>query len=278
MKDLLGRWGRSNGWALVACSAAWIALAACGNTETPAGSAADATTVADTAADSAADSAADTGSDAGSGDSAADSAAADSAADSLADSGKEAGAADAAADSVADGGTDAAATDAATADAVADSTTDATSADIAAADVKDTLGDAGLCPLPQPPGTVCQGSTWMCAPGYFHGFGTTDCWEATCDNMAKVLGESINAAVAKSHTCAAGEQDECVVVSTSTACQGTCGMAVNSGMANDVALVVGWVDDHICKEFGYAAKCGYSTPKCMAPKPFCNGGTCAYAP
>lgn len=248
-------------WATVTALVCAIALGACGTAQSP-----PSTGATDVATDTPADGAVDS--------------AGDSAMDAAADTALDAGA-DAAVDAIKDGVVDTAVDSAVevAVDSAVDAATDtAISTDTPATDAKDVSADTGLCPLPQPPGTVCQGSSWMCAPGYFHGFGKTECLEATCDNMAKVLKESIDAAVAKSHSCTGAEDGECMVVATSTACQGTCGMAVNSGMANDVALVVGWVDDHICKEFGYAAKCGYSTPKCMAPKPFCSGGTCAYAP
>lgn len=287
MMDRLSRIGGRAGWATAAW--AWVVLAApaCEDAKTPAAASADTSSadmaLGDTAnADAAAlDGSSDTAKDAAA-ETAADVApdtVTDTVTDSVADAVVDAvvdAAADVAKDVVADAGADAA-TDA-TADAPVDAGTEAGPSDAGAADAKDVAGDTGLCSPPQPPGTICQGSVWMCAPGYFHGFGKTECFEATCANMAKVLKESIDAAVAKSHSCTGAEDGECIVVSTSTACQGTCGMAVNGGMANDVALVVGWVDDHICKEFGYAAKCGFSTPKCMAPKPFCSGGACAYAP
>lgn len=138
--------------------------------------------------------------------------------------------------------------------------------------------DTGLCPLPQPPGTVCEGSYWVCAKGYFHGYGKTDCVEATCANMKAALDAALAEVTAKAHGCSGGDDGECVVISTSTACQGSCGAAVNGGMANDVALAVGWVDEHICKAFAYADKCGFSTPKCMPPAPACVDGVCVYKP
>lgn len=147
-----------------------------------------------------------------------------------------------------------------------------------AADAVDASDAASLCPAPQPPGTICQGSYWVCAPGYFHGYGKTDCLEATCANMKAALDAAIAEVESKAHGCSGGDEGECVVVATTTACQGSCGVAVNGGMANDVALAVGWVDEHICKAFAYADKCGYSTPKCMAPAPACVDGTCVYKP
>jgi hypothetical protein len=168
-------------------------------------------------------------------------------------------------------------------------------ADIALDAAKDTPVDAGLvdtgldsangdippqvaCPAPQPPNTVCEGSNWVCAPGAFHGYGKTDCVLATCENLAAEKNEAIQKAVEAAQKCQGGEEGECVMVATSTDCGGTCGAAVNAGMQNDVLKVVGWVDDNLCKKFGYKAKCGYSTPKCQAPKPVCGKGMCWYAP
>ena len=263
--------------AVVVGLAGLLALSACENASSSAPAAVDSASAdlavgdaatTDAAADAAKDTVVDTTPDAGADTAVADATGTPDSADSGADTAKPDGLTDAEADTSAD----------VAKDTLQDTADSSGSSDMTAADAKDAAVDTGLCPAPQPPGTVCQGSVWMCAPGYFHGFGKSECFEATCENMSKVLKESLDAVVTKSHTCVAGGEDGCVVVSTSTACQGTCGMAVNGGMANDVALVVGWVDEHICKAFGYAAKCGYSTPKCMAPKPFCNAGTCAYAP
>jgi hypothetical protein len=118
----------------------------------------------------------------------------------------------------------------------------------------------------------------VCAPGYFHNYGKSTCLEATCANMKAALDAALAEVEAKTHGCSGGDEGECVVVATTTACQGSCGVAVNGGMANDVALAVGWVDEHICKAFAFADKCGYSTPKCMAPAPACVDGVCVYKP
>ena len=71
--------------------------------------------------------------------------------------------------------------------------------------------------------------------------------------------------------------EDCVTISVSTACQGACPMAVEAGMQNDVLKAIGWFDENVCQKFGYAAKCGYSTPKCMAPNPGCEAGMCVYS-
>lgn len=242
---------------------------ACGNDPAPAATAAAADAKTGTTTDAAVDSAGDAGSS-GLADSTADSQSLDSA--------------------PLDAATDAMATDTASAnDAAAPSDVSAqvdasnaldTAADSAGADssAADTAADTSLCPAPQPPGTVCEGSYWVCAPGYFHNYGKSTCLEATCANMKAALDAALAEVEAKTHGCSGGDEGECVVVATTTACQGSCGVAVNGGMANDVALAVGWVDEHICKAFAFADKCGYSTPKCMAPAPACVDGVCVYKP
>ncbi len=132
------------------------------------------------------------------------------------------------------------------------------------------------CPQPQPPNTVCLGNAWACQGGYFKGYASTDCIEATCENLAKAKNEAIAAAIAKSQACSGS--DDCVHIATSTDCGGTCGASVNAGMQNDVLKVVGWVDDNLCKAFGFKTKCGYSTPKCKAPEPTCGKGVCWDSP
>jgi hypothetical protein len=142
----------------------------------------------------------------------------------------------------------------------------------------DVGGDASACPGAQPPGTTCNGQTWVCKDGYFKPYGGGDCTEATCDNLTQAKNAAIDAVLLAARTCTGAEPEECVVVATTTACGGTCGEAVNAGMANDLAKVVGWIDDNLCKPFDFPAKCGYTTPKCMAPKPTCVKGQCAYMP
>lgn len=135
---------------------------------------------------------------------------------------------------------------------------------------------AGPCGAQQPPNTVCQGSTWVCKPGYFRPYGGGECTEATCANLTAAKNEALATVLVTAKACTGAEAGECIVVPTSTDCGGTCGVAVNGGMANDVAKIVGWVDDNLCKAFEFKAKCGYSSPKCMQPKPGCVQGMCSY--
>lgn len=235
-----------------------VSAAACGNDASPATTAAATDAAPGATTDAAADSSGDTGTN-GSADTAAGTQqAADS---SLADT------ADAKPMDTANSSDSAAQTDAASSQ---DSSADGAAGDMSA--------DTSLCPAPKPPGTVCEGSSWVCAPGYFHNYGNSVCLEATCANMKAALDAALAEVEAKTHGCSGADEGECVVVPTTTACQGSCGVAVNGGMANDVALAVGWVDEHICKAFAFADKCGYSTPKCMAPAPACVDGVCVYKP
>lgn len=130
------------------------------------------------------------------------------------------------------------------------------------------------CGLPQPANTVCEGTQWVCKVGYFKGYGGGECQQATCDNLSKAKNDAIESITSKAKVCTAGE--ECAVAATSTDCGGTCGVAVNGGMTSDVQKIVDWVDENFCKKYDFKTKCGYSTPKCMAPKPGCNQGTCWY--
>ena len=135
------------------------------------------------------------------------------------------------------------------------------------------------CALPiSPANSVCNGQAWVCKSGYFKPYGGGECTEATCDNLTKAKNAALEGVLASARACVGAEAEECVVVPTTTECGGTCGEAVNSGMANDLAKVVGWLDDNLCKPFDFKTKCGYSTPKCMAPKPTCIKGQCAYSP
>ena len=133
----------------------------------------------------------------------------------------------------------------------------------------------GNCIDPQPAGTLCVDGNWACKPDYFKPWAKSDCLEATCPNMQAALSDVVNGVGDTAKACVV--DDECVAISVSTACQGACPLAVNSGMQNDVLLAVGWFDEHVCKQFGYAEKCGYSTPKCMAPNVGCEAKSCVYS-
>ena len=133
----------------------------------------------------------------------------------------------------------------------------------------------GNCTGPQPDGTICEGSNWVCAPGYFKGYGETACHEATCETMSAALNaiKAVGGEAAK----ACQLDDDCTAIDVSTACQGACPMAVNSGMANDVLKAIGWFNDNVCVPFDYAKQCGFSTPKCLAPNVGCDAGVCVYS-
>ncbi len=134
----------------------------------------------------------------------------------------------------------------------------------------------GACPGAQPGGTECVGGKWVCKSGWFHPTpGAKSCLEATCANMSAAFGEAIAGTAATVKACKV--DSDCVVVATSTACQGACGLPANKAEAKLLEDRVKWVDTDICQAFGYAKKCGYATPKCMAPNPGCEAGACVYA-
>lgn len=130
------------------------------------------------------------------------------------------------------------------------------------------------CGQPQPANSVCEGTLWVCKAGFFKGYAANECVEATCANLAAAKNDAIQTAVAKAQACSNSE--DCVHIATGTDCGGTCGVAVNAGMQNDVLKIVGWIDDNLCKKYEFKTKCGFSTPKCMAPKPTCGQGVCWY--
>ena len=114
-----------------------------------------------------------------------------------------------------------------------------------------------------------------CTKDEFEPYQGEGCVDATCVNMSQAKNDAIAQAVAVGSFCS--DDAECVVVSTSTACAGTCGAAVNSDAAESVGQVVDWVDTNLCEAHDFAAQCGYSTPKCVAPDPGCVDGHCVYA-
>jgi len=65
---------------------------------------------------------------------------------------------------------------------------------------------------------------------------------------------------------------DCVMTSDSTACFGSCGVAVSkSGEAAFKASLAYW-NDAYCS--GFVAVCGYATPSCAQPTLVCNAGLC----
>ncbi len=116
--------------------------------------------------------------------------------------------------------------------------------------------------------------TGTCPAQNFKPWGKTECVQATCQNKSKYKSLAINEALKKAQKCS--KDDDCTIVSTSTKCSGSCGSAVNKGMKNDVAKVVGWVNDNICKVTGPDSPCPYATPDCMPAKPGCASGVCVY--
>lgn len=115
-----------------------------------------------------------------------------------------------------------------------------------------------------------------CAKGQFRASVGAPCVPATCEAMLAAVQQAIAEAATGARTCAT--DSDCTVIPTTTACQGTCGEAIAKAQAAQLEAAVNWVDIHICKAQQFADKCGYMTPKCMAPKPTCVQGQCAYLP
>ena len=113
-----------------------------------------------------------------------------------------------------------------------------------------------------------------CPTGTFAPYNSPECLGATCENMSTSVNGAIDAAVAAAKACTKDKQ--CVIVQTSTACQGTCGVAVNKDDKSGVKDVVEWVSENICEENDFASMCGYATPSCLAPNPGCEAGACVY--
>ena len=73
------------------------------------------------------------------------------------------------------------------------------------------------------------------------------------------------------------QQDaDCTQVSVSTACQGACGSAVNIQYVSAFQTLLAALDHQYCTQTGYAAACGYASPKCIAPNPGCINSKCVY--
>ena len=131
----------------------------------------------------------------------------------------------------------------------------------------------GGCTKPQPANTVCKDGKWECKAGTMHLPGGGGCVEPTCKAVQDALGGELGEALNAGSACS--QDSDCTTVGVGHACWGACPKAINvKSKANIEALIK--VHDGICKQADYAKKCGYMTPKCMAPKPGCDGGKCVY--
>ena len=95
-----------------------------------------------------------------------------------------------------------------------------------------------------------------------------------CAALLAALQAELGGLAAGHVTCA--HDVDCTVVPTTTACQGTCGIAVNVAAAAAITQAVQKLDAQYCGATGFADQCGYSGPKCMAPAPACVDGVCVY--
>ena len=130
------------------------------------------------------------------------------------------------------------------------------------------------CKGTQPANTVCDKDKWVCKKGFFKLPGGGGCKDPTCKAVQGAINGDLGEALAVSRKCTMDK--ECVTVGVGHACWGACPAAVNSKHKGTIeALVQGY--DKLCKDVGYAKKCGYMTPKCIAPNPGCKNGMCVYA-
>lgn len=136
--------------------------------------------------------------------------------------------------------------------------------------------DAGAsCAAPQPANTECKDGTWTCKADTFTPPGSAECLPVTCDAMSKALFGAIDSAVDASNNCEI--DNDCEAVDKSTACMGACPVAINQAHKDAFAATLDALDKGICVANDYAKKCGYATPKCLAPNPGCVAGKCVYS-
>ena len=95
-----------------------------------------------------------------------------------------------------------------------------------------------------------------------------------CAAIMTALQDAISALAKSDNAC---QQDaDCTTVSTSTACQGACGIGINSKFVSGFQTALAALDAQYCQQTGYAASCGYASPKCIAPNPGCVANLCVY--
>jgi hypothetical protein len=95
-----------------------------------------------------------------------------------------------------------------------------------------------------------------------------------CAATMTALQDAISALVTSHADCQ--HDADCTTVSTSTACQGACGVGLNVNGVAAFQSALAALDDKFCKQSNYADQCGYATPKCIAPGPGCVNNLCVY--
>lgn len=121
----------------------------------------------------------------------------------------------------------------------------------------------------------CVNGSWVCAetsPCPDCGAGQVRTFEGcmTCDAVTAALSEALETERLANAGCRTVA--DCVLTASDTACRGTCPVAVSVAGERAFTAALSWTDRDYCSEF--AAECGYSTPKCAAPKLECQTGLC----
>jgi len=140
--------------------------------------------------------------------------------------------------------------------------------------------DAATCPPDtcwgKPPAdTVCAKGQWVCKPGWVQFSAAAPCVEATCEVLQAALLAGIDSLTVNHQLC--GKDEDCVIVASSTACQGTCGVALSKSQAQAFKDGIAALDQKLCKDTNFATKCQYVAPKCAAPAPACVNTQCVYS-
>jgi hypothetical protein len=92
----------------------------------------------------------------------------------------------------------------------------------------------------------------------------------TCTDAAAHLSAEIEKARKANAACSTAA--DCVMTGDSTACFGSCGVAVSKSGEAAFQTALSYWDGAYCS--GYVAVCGYSTPSCAQPTLVCNAGSC----
>ncbi|MCC6903448.1 MAG: hypothetical protein IT377_31045 [Polyangiaceae bacterium] len=92
----------------------------------------------------------------------------------------------------------------------------------------------------------------------------------TCAEASTKLASGIEAARKANASC--GTEADCVLTGASTACSGSCQVAVAKSGEAAFQAALSKLDTDYCKAF--VPTCGYSSPKCAAPTLVCTLGLC----
>ncbi|WP_437621030.1 hypothetical protein [Sorangium sp. So ce1151] len=100
-------------------------------------------------------------------------------------------------------------------------------------------------------------------------------WETACHQRVSHASRQIERVRAAYQACAI--DNDCVMLDTSTACNGDCDVVINQTGVPKMRRVISHLNATVCAEHRRMG-CSYSAPRCVTYRAACAGGECTSAP